>query len=81
LRNHLVIFLQRERQEVIKELDTLDNNRREDKHKGRYTFVTKTKKGLCPLCDENVYDNQLFVEENAQVFHYSCHAEKKMNEK
>jgi hypothetical protein len=49
-------------------------------HKGRHTFVTRTKLGVCPCCTENVYDNQLFVEEDIEVFHYSCYNDKKANE-
>ena len=37
------------------------------------TFIAKERRGKCPYCDNNVYDDQLFVEENEKVYHFSCH--------
>lgn len=51
-----------------------------DIHKGKHTFVSKTKLGVCPHCNENVYDNQLFVEEKNVAYHYSCYNEKESKE-
>jgi len=47
----------------------LSNN--EDQMRRR-TFVARTKLGKCPCCEENVYDDQLFVEEEDHTYHYSC---------
>lgn len=64
------------REKKLKELATM---RDIEKELGRHTFVTKKKLGVCPHCEENVYDNQLFVEKKETVFHYSCYNNKKVN--
>ena len=49
--------------------------------KGFTTFVKAEKLGTCPCCDENVHNDQLFVEENKNVYHYSCYNHKQAEEK
>ena len=51
----------------IKEMSTLT----------RYTFEQKESLGKCPCCDTNVFDNQLFVEDEGKIYHYSCYNEEK----
>lgn len=51
----------------------LDNGEGMRKH----IFVTREKEGRCPCCDDNVYDDQLFVEEDNNVYHFSCYNEMK----
>lgn len=41
-----------------------------------YTFVTRNLIGKCKCCGKEVFDNQLFVEEKENVYHYSCLNEK-----
>lgn len=41
-----------------------------------YTFVTRKLIGKCKCCEQQVFDNQLFVEEENNVYHYSCFNEK-----
>lgn len=58
----------------------LSNGDRDIVRAGRYGFVDyfpkpKRKEGICPCCDEAVYENSLFVEdeETEQVYHFSCY--------
>ena len=53
---------------------------RDDILKGKHTFIIRKKKGVCPCCNENVYDNQLYVEEHNVVYHYSCYNESRAKE-
>jgi len=43
----------------------------------RYTFEQKESIGKCPCCETNVFDNQLYVEEDGNVYHFSCYNDKK----
>lgn len=45
-----------------------------------YTFVTRKLIGKCKCCEQQVFDNQLFVEEENNVYHYSCFNEKAKEE-
>lgn len=56
-------------------------NHKRDIKKGFTTFVKAEKLGVCPCCDANVYDDQLFVEEDKSVYHFSCYNYKKADEK
>lgn len=47
---------------------------------GKYTFILRKEIGKCPCCDENVYDNQLYVKEDKATYHYSCYNFKKASE-
>lgn len=42
----------------------------------KHVFVNRDKIGRCPFCNDIVYADHLFVEEDSEVFHYSCHNEK-----
>ena len=57
------------------------NHKKKDIRKGFTTFVKSEKLGMCPCCDENVYNDQLFVEEDNNVYHYSCYNFKKADKK
>lgn len=39
----------------------------------KFTFVKRQELGQCECCQKNVYDNELFVEEDQKVYHFSCH--------
>lgn len=55
-----------------------------EKRKGQiHTFVTKKVIGKCPKCNNNIYEDNLFVQKDDEVFHFSCHNEaiKEDNEK
>jgi len=43
----------------------------------RYTFEQKESIGKCPCCETNVFNNQLYVEEDGNVYHLSCYNDKK----
>ena len=45
----------------------------------KHFFTTRERLGKCPYCDDNVYDDQLYVEED-EVYHFSCHNEMKREE-
>jgi hypothetical protein len=45
-----------------------------------FRFITREEKGTCSCCTENVYSDQLYVEENSNVYHLSCFNEMKSNE-
>ena len=37
-----------------------------------HTFVTRKAIGKCPLCNNNVYKDNLFVEKDGEIYHFSC---------
>ncbi|UUV45956.1 hypothetical protein [Bacillus phage vB_BanS-Thrax3] len=47
-----------------------------EKETKRFTFERKVTLGKCPCCDTNVFDNQLYVEEDGNIYHYSCYNDK-----
>lgn len=57
------------------------SHKREELKKGFTTFVKAEKLGKCPCCDENVYSDHLYVEEDKNIYHYGCYNKKKASEK
>jgi hypothetical protein len=49
--------------------------------RGFTTFVKAEEKGKCPCCDKKVFTDQLYVEEDKNVYHFSCYNNKKAEEK
>lgn len=49
--------------------------------KGFTTFIMSQLIGLCPHCDKDVYNNQLYVEKDDNIYHYSCHNDIVKNKK
>ncbi|AKQ08502.1 hypothetical protein PQE66_gp187 [Bacillus phage PBC2] len=47
-----------------------------EKETKRFTFERKVTLGKCPCCDTNVFDNELYVEDNGSIYHYACYNEK-----
>lgn len=45
-----------------------------------FTFVKKDGLGKCPKCSVIVYDDELFIEEDGDVYHYACYNEMKSEE-
>lgn len=45
-----------------------------------FTFVKKKGLGKCPKCGIVVYEDELFVEEDGEIYHYKCYNEMKENE-
>lgn len=54
---------------------------KQNNKKGFTTFVKSKQLGKCPCCDKNVHDDQLYVEEEGEFYHYSCYNFKKAEEK
>lgn len=44
-------------------------------------FTEGKKLGVCIHCKDYVYDDQLYVEKDDKLSHYSCHNYKEANEK
>lgn len=49
-----------------------ENNKRNIR-KGHMSFVLAEKLGVCPCCDKDVYNNQLYVNNDDNTYHYSCY--------
>lgn len=49
--------------------------------RGFTTFVKAEEKGKCPCCDKKVFTDQLYVEEDKNVYHFSCYNNKKAEDK
>jgi len=49
--------------------------------KGFTTFIKSEEKGKCPCCNENVYSDQLYVEEDNKTYHFSCYNRMKAEDK
>ena len=47
----------------------------------RYTFEEKKSLGKCPCCETNVFDNQLYVEEDGNIYHYHCYNDKEKEQR
>ena len=45
--------------------------------KGFTMFVKSEEKGACPLCPNNVYTDELFVEIDCNIYHLSCYNDNK----
>ncbi|MDS7057069.1 hypothetical protein NXG04_07205 [Klebsiella pneumoniae] len=45
-----------------------------------FTFVKKNGLGKCPVCNVIVYEDELFVEEDGNVYHYACYNKVKSEE-
>lgn len=39
----------------------------------KFTFIKRENLGKCPCCDKEVHNDQLYVEEDKNVYHYSCY--------
>lgn len=37
-----------------------------------FRFVARKKIGKCPCCPKDVYDDQLYVAKDENVYHHSC---------
>lgn len=37
------------------------------------TFIKREILGKCPCCNKEVYNDQLYVSEDKNVYHYSCY--------
>jgi len=46
-----------------------------------HTFVKKEVLCVCPYCEENIYEDNLFVEKDEELFHLSCHNNKAKEDK
>jgi len=57
------------------------SHKREELKKGFTTFVKAEELGKCPCCDVNVYNDQLYVEEKNEIYHYACYNKMKADEK
>lgn len=49
--------------------------------KGFTTFIKAEELGKCPCCPNKVFSDQLFVEEDNEIYHYSCYNNKVAEEK
>lgn len=49
--------------------------------KGFRNFVKAEEKGTCPCCNKKVFTDQLYVQEDKNVYHFSCYNHKKVEEK
>jgi len=49
--------------------------------KGFTKFVRAEEKGKCPCCNEKVFTDQLYVEEDPNVYHFSCYNKMKAKDK
>ena len=47
----------------------------------RFIFIKSEPMGKCPCCDKEVFSDTLYVEENKNVYHFTCHTIKKAEEK
>ncbi len=52
---------------------------RNKNEKGFTTFIKSEKIGVCPLCNKDVFNNQLFVKED-ELYHLSCYNYSKADE-
>jgi hypothetical protein len=46
-----------------------------------FTFIKAENLGDCPCCNKNVTNDQLFVKEEKNVYHFSCYNEMKADKK
>lgn len=46
----------------------------------KFTFVKREQVGICECCKKEVYNDQLFVEEEINVYHFSCYNDKERGE-
>lgn len=58
-----------------------DNKNEMGAYRHPLTFVKSEVIGKCPCCDENVNNDQLYVEEEEIIYHYSCYNIKRANKK
>ena len=46
----------------------------------KFTFIKRETLGKCPCCNKEVYNDQLYVSEDKNVYHYSCYNYMKVDE-
>lgn len=61
------------------EMSKRRNGKKEGWESVEYKFKVK-KLGKCPYCEEEVSEDELFVEEKDNVFHFSCYNYTKVEE-
>lgn len=65
-------------------LSNNEDSRKRTGHGGKwgtveYEYIV-AKIGKCPCCDEDILEDNLFVEENDTLYHFSCYNYKKAEE-
>lgn len=51
-----------------------------DFYKRITTFIKADSVGVCPFCNQKIYSDRLYVNEDDKIYHYSCYNEKKADE-